>query len=227
MSSAAVVAFTVHPVPGDGHCFFWSVSAALLADREGGRTTPSDVAQTRRLMLDLRDAVARQAVTRRRRKTSTMIVEAVNTCILPGLDCCYLGNTALDALAQRGWFGRAAGPLSVDDAAGEERVRRVREAFADIVRTSATWASFVEVELVRAMLKSARIALVVVPSRRSLASVDDWAKALRVLSDARYDAVLVLLNDGGVHYSYVSCDGRTLPRLAHLKQRFRCPSPGA
>ena len=176
-----MVKLGVHDVRGDGHCFFRAVACALL-------TTPERVED---LTHGLRMTLGLLAKTTYRSRTEYMIKQALDTCILPGIDC-FLSSTVFD-------FVNRTNP-GVDE-------------YADMLIKTNAFASFVEVELMRMFLKRRDIALIVVPSMASLEDPVDWAKRIKKLQKRKEKRVMILLNADGVHYMWVSFDGESLPTM--------------
>ena len=144
--------------------------------------------------------IATMARSVERTATRDMIAEAISMCYgHPGVDC-YLGRTPFDRVQK-------STPIDVNI-----------DAFADAIETSNSYASFVEVELMSRFLKKRDVALVIVPSERSLAgNASDLAGLLRKVEERR---VLILVNHGGSHYDRATYDGRTLPKAKTLRAMF-------
>ena len=171
--------FKIVPVPGDGHCFFRSVVQALRYDTCGHQKTENHQ------IADLRRELARLAASTFKKSFTKMIDETVSLCYsAPGVDC-YLSSTPIDYSFDR------------DKKFDMSLYTRA------LVETN-TFASFIEVELTRKLLKNHGIALVVVPSEKSLYDSKDWTQTLKkVLGSRRHERMLVLLNHDGAHYSWV------------------------
>ena len=186
--------FKVHEVRGDGHCFFRSVAQALRVgmhynDRSMEHPTEDES------VIGLRHELARLAKKKYLNLLRKMMGETLSLCYPSSGDPvdCFLSSTPIDIVMRR---GRG---IDIDS-------------YAKVLAETNAFASFIEVELMRRFLKRRGIALVVVPSTKSLYSAVDWTARLRKINvrKQRYHKMLVLVNHDGAHYSWASVNSQPL-----------------
>ena len=182
----------IHDVPGDGNCFYVSVATALAASQ------PLGAIDTRELASDLRMILADSSEGDERELVEKMLVEVKQVCYQDEDVNCYLADTAVERAHESSSFSC--------------------ESLASFMRLSTSFASFIDVELMRVYLARRRILVLVFGSKESLENRADWDRMIEAEGRRCADAkrLLVLLNIEGRHYNWVSVDSKSIPSLRHF-----------
>ena len=142
--------FTIQNVEGDGHCFFRSVVQALRFEQnsvqalrfeqnsvQALRFEQNSVQDTENVqVIKFRQELAKLALKRHRKTVQKMIDETIALCYQPGIDC-FLSGTPIDSVVTR------------------DREYSL-EHYARVLADTNAFASFIEVEIARKMLKRQR-----------------------------------------------------------------------
>jgi hypothetical protein len=189
---------SIQDVPGDGSCFYTSIATALAFSQPVGAIDAKELAR------DLRFIIANLAVTEVE-LVDQMLDEVEKVCYQDEDINCYLADTAVDL---------AHNKLAKEQDRKQDK-RHSRKTLASFMKKSTSYASFIDVELMRMYLANRKILLLVFGSKESLEDRGDWDSMIEAESKRCLDAkrLVVLFNIEGRHYNWISVDSKSVPSL--------------